>query len=267
MRSLWVLAVEHGESVFKQRRDELELALATAGEQLTTAEADGKQMRAAHELLNQQLATLTRQLTEMRQQLTTETTSKNAAASEAHALQQELTALRVESARQLEAIRHEQEKQTSDFQQAIAARDAAFRTELDTATQRLESAQAHMLQQVDDARQGQRRAETHAAKIQQERDKLQEAVAELRMELGLQSRELNERASELESASQEAARLVAEKQQIQTELATARGRIEGIETTVRSLEARALAAETRLVEVTVHRDSKRATRTLRTQQG
>jgi hypothetical protein len=72
--------------------------------------------------------------------------------SHAHALQQELTALCVESARQLEAIRQEQERQTSEFQRAIAARDASFRAELGTATQRLESAQAHMLQEIDDGR-------------------------------------------------------------------------------------------------------------------
>jgi hypothetical protein len=45
----------------------------------------------------------------------------------------------------LEVIRQEQEKQAGEFQQAIAARDATFRAQLDTATQRLESAQAHML--------------------------------------------------------------------------------------------------------------------------
>lgn len=110
-----------------------------------------------------------------------------------------------------------------------------------------------MLQQVDDARQGQRRAETHAAKIQQELDQLHDAVTELRMQLGLRNQELKERTHALEAASRDAARLTAEKQEMQTELATTRGRLEGIETTVRSLEARALAAETRLAEVTVQR--------------
>lgn len=52
-------------------------------------------------LLNQQLATLTQQLTEVRRQLATGTAAKNEVINEAHALQQELTALRVESARQL----------------------------------------------------------------------------------------------------------------------------------------------------------------------
>ena len=158
--------------------------------------------------------------------------------------------MRSESARQLEVIRQEQEKQATEFQQAIAARDATFRAQLDAATQCLESAQAHMLQQIDDARQGQRRAESQTAKIQQQRDQLQNEITELRMQVSLQARELKDRNAALEAATGNTARSAAEKQALVTDLASARGRLEGIESTVRSLAARAVAAETRLAEAT-----------------
>lgn len=253
MRSLWVLAVEHGERVFEQRRDELEAQLATAHEQLVTAESARQQLQATQERWGQQVSTLGEQLAEVRQQLGVETAAKNEALGHAHALQQELTAVRLDSARQLESVRREQEKQATDFQQAITARDAAFRAELDTATQRLESAQAHMLQQIDDARQDQRRAETHAAKTQQQRDQLHSETTELRLQLSLQAHELKERTTALEAATQQAARWAIERQELMTELAGSRGRLEGIETSVRALEARAVAAETRLAEAHARR--------------
>lgn len=256
MRSLWVAAVEHGERVFEQRRAELEAELETARGQVAITQAAREQAEAAHQSLQQQITALNQQLLELRQQLAAEGAAKNEAVSHAHALQQELTAVRRDSARQLESIRQEQEKQASEFQRTISARDAAFRAELDTATQRLESAQAQMLQQVDDARQGQRRAESQAAKTQQQRDQLQSELVELRMQFSLQARTLKERNIELNAAEENTTRWAAEKQTLTTELASSRGRLEGIESTMRSLEARAIAAESRLAEALTRRDPK-----------
>jgi chromosome segregation ATPase len=267
MRSVWVVAIEHGERAFEQRRGELEAQLETAREQLATAEAAREQVHTSSELLRQQIATLGQQLTDLRRQLGVEAAAKNDAVSQAHALQQEITAVRLESARQLESVRQEQEKQGGEFQRAITARDAAFRAEFDTATQRLESAQAHMLQQIDDARQGQRRAESQAAKTQQQRDQLQGELTELRMQLSLQGHELKERSAALEAATQEVTRRAAERQALMTDLANSRGRLEGTETTVRALETRALAAETRLAEVVAMRNSKTPSRTGRSRHG
>jgi chromosome segregation ATPase len=267
MRSLWVVAVEHGERAFEQRRVELEARLDTAGEQRAAAEGACEQAEAANQLLNQQITTLGQRLTELRQQLVAEAAAKNEAVSQAHALQQELTAVRLESARQLESIRQEQEKQATEFQQAISARDATFRAEIDTATQRLESAQAHMLQQIDDARQSQRRAEAQATKTQQQRDQLQSELTDLRMQVSLQAHELKERNTALEALTQDATRWAAERQALATELASSRGRVEGIESTVRSLEARAVAAETRFAEAVARRDSKTPPRTGRMRHG
>jgi chromosome segregation ATPase len=260
MRALWVLAVEHGERVFEQRRAEVETQLLTARLELANMKKEYEDTKASSELtshlLRNQITTVDQQLAEVRQQLGAETAAKNEAVTHAHALQQELTAVRRDSARLLESVRQEQEKQATEFQRAIAARDAAFRAELDTATQRLESAQAHMLQQIDDARQGQRRAENQAAQLQQKHDQLQRQLTELRTQCSVQAHQLEERGDALDKASAEAARWVAERQVLMTDLANSRGRLEGLERTMRSLETRAVAAETRLGEALRQRDSK-----------
>jgi chromosome segregation ATPase len=261
MRSLWAVAVEHSECTFEQQREALEALLGAAREELSTVAAARDQLRATHELLTRQVGTLGSQLTELRAQLDAESSAKNEAISHAHALQQELAAVRLDSARRLESVRQEREKQTTDFQQAIAARDVAFRAELDRATQRLESAQAHMLQQIDDARQGQRRAEAQAAKIQQQRDQLQSEFTELRIQLNFQAHQLEQRDAALQMANQEVTRREAERQHLLTDLAESRGRLETMEKTLRSLEARAVAAETRLAETVGRGDAKPSSRT------
>ena len=264
MRALWVVAVEHAERVFEERRSDLESQLGKAQEELSTVQAVYQRAQAASELterlLREQISTLNQQLTDIREQLSTETAVKNDALGHAHALGEELSALRRESAQQLESVRQEQEKHVAAFQEAITARDAAFRAELATATERLESAQAQMLQQIDNARQWQRRAETQAAQLQQQRDQLQGELAELKMQFGVQAHELKQRSAALDQATAAATRWVAERQTLMTDLANSRGRIEGIEHTARSLEARAVAAETRLAEAVKRGDSKPASR-------
>lgn len=264
MRSLWVLAVEQGERVFEQRRGELETELATTRHALSETKAACGGIQASSELAARlfrgRITALEQQLSEVRQQLGAETAAKNEALGHAHALQQELSAVRRDSAQQLESVRQEQEKQAVEFQQAIAARDAAFRAELATATQRLESAQTQMLQQIDDARQGQRRAETQAAQTQQQRDRLQSEFAEIQLQLGVQAYELKQHGAALEKATEAAARWGAERQTLMTDLANSRGRFEGMEHGVRSLEARAIAAEARLTGRLTRGDAKAAPR-------
>jgi len=90
MRLLWVVAVEHGERVFEQRRAELEAQLEAVSEQLAVVETAREQADATNVLLKQQITTSAQQLTLLRRQLTAETAAKNEVASQAQALQQEL---------------------------------------------------------------------------------------------------------------------------------------------------------------------------------
>jgi hypothetical protein len=57
------------------------------------------------------------------------------------------------------------------------------------------------------------------------------------MQFGVQTHELKQRGAALDEATAAAARWAAERHTLMTDLATSRGRIEGIEQTVRSLEA------------------------------
>lgn len=271
MRALWVLAVEHGERAFEQRRGELETELAQAQHELSEVNTAYRGIQASSELaarlLRDQITALEHQMSEVRQQMGAETAAKNTALGHAHALQQELNALKRESAQQLESVRQEQEKQAKEFQRTIAARDVTFRAELAITTQRLESAQAQMLQQVDDARQGQRRAETQATQAQQQRERLQIELAELKTQFSVQSHDLKQRSAALEKAAETATRWAVERQTLTTELATSRGRFEGLEKTMSSIETRARGAEGRLAEVLAQRESSPSARSGRRGKG
>lgn len=250
MRSLWVAAVEQGEQVFLGRRTELETALecaqareAAAVAALETAEAVG----------HERIEALQEQSLDLQRQLTAEAVARKEAQGLIQVLQEQLTAVRVESAHQLEVVRQEQDRQATEFQATVATRDAAFRTELDTATQRLESVQANMLQQIDDARQAQRRAEGHSGKLQQQNDQLQSDLTETRMQNGLQGRELKDVRDRLNALVAENAALTASREGLVTDLATARGRLETTETMLRAVEFRATTAEARVVALAEQR--------------
>ncbi len=90
-------------------------------------------------------------------------------------------------------------------------------------------------------------------KTQQQRDQLQSEITQLRMQLSVHAHELKERAAALKAATDQATQWAAERQALTAELAGSRGRLEGIETSVRGLEARAVAAETRLAEANAAR--------------
>jgi chromosome segregation ATPase len=110
-------------------------------------------------------------------------------------------------------------------------------------------------QQVDEACQGQRQAESQAATIQQQRAQLQGELAKLRMQFSLQGRELKRCRTELDAAAENATRW-AERQTLTTQFALSRGRMEGIESAMRSLQARTVAAETRVAEALTRRGAR-----------
>lgn len=135
--------------------------------------------------------------------------------------------------------------------QTIASRDAAFQIERDTANERLEVAQARMLQEIDAAREGQRRAEQQMGKSRERLEQQQASLAELRMEAGHHRRELAERDTRLEAL----AAAVADRDRMAIELAAARGQLEGLGTAMQSLETRATIAESRLTALLAERAS------------
>ncbi|MBS0455975.1 MAG: DNA-binding protein [Proteobacteria bacterium] len=246
MRSLWVTAAEHGGKLFAQQRSELEAELARATEQTAVASADRDAARVANDRLVQEGVSLRAHIADLQQQLAAESTARGEAQSQAQALHLELSGARKEAAQQLETLRVEHEQQARAFHDTIQQRDAAFRVELDTATQRLEAAQAHMLQQIDIAREGQRRAERELAKALQRQEQLQSETAELRMQHALQTRDLANQVATAERLSRDVGLAITERERLVTELASATGRLEATEASLRSAEGRAAAAEQRV---------------------
>jgi len=260
MRSLWVAAVDHGEQVFAERRAELEAEVERANERESVANAARETAEASGRELAHQVGILREQVADLQRRLVSEIEGKNEASNQAQALQQELAALRTESARQLEVVRQEQDRQTSEFQQAIAERDAAFRAELDTATQRLESVQANMLQQIDDARTAQRRAEGRATETLQRANAFADEVTTLRLQLAAQQQDVERYRQTNDRLGEELTALRQESAALNTANAELRGRYAALTEQLEASEARALRAEQGLLNALAHRPAKRAAR-------
>lgn len=251
MRALWVAAVEQGEAVFAELRGTLETALAETDQQRNAAVQARDNALTTVEALTEQCETLRQQASAQQARLEAEIGAKNQALQDGQALQQRLIALQAEAAEQIERIRRAQTEQAEEFQGLIASRDAAFQVERDTANERLEIAQARMLQEIDAAREGQRRAEQQMGKTRERLEQQQASLAELRMEAGHHRRELAERDTRLEAL----AATVADRDRMAIELAAARGQLEGLGTAMQSLETRATTAESRISTLLAERMS------------
>jgi hypothetical protein len=244
MRVLWVAAVEQGEAVFAEQRGALEVALADIEQQQATVTQARDDALATSTALTEQCEALRHQIVALQERLETEVTAKYQALQDGQALQQKLNALQTDTAEQIERIRQTQTAQAEEFQATIASRDADFQAEREKANERLEIAQARMLQEIDAAREGQRRAESQLTKARERLEQQQVSLAELRLDAGRHRRELAERDTRLEALGA----AVAERERMVIELAAARGQLEGMGTAVKSLEARTKAAEERLAE-------------------
>lgn len=245
MRSLWVAAVEQGEQVFNEQRQALESALETLQRKHEDVIAERDAARATIHPLQQQSVGL-------QQQLTLETEAKHDALGQVQALQHEVAAVRIDMANQSEAAQHAHDRLTTEFQATIAARDAAFQAERDKANERMEAAQARMLQETDAAREGQRHAEQQSAKLRQRNEEQQTNLTELRLDTARLRRELAEGEARLAAM----ASVTGERDQLALELAATRGQVTGLTAALQSAEARAVAAENQLAVAHKRRQSK-----------
>lgn len=252
MRSLWVAAVEQGEKVFGEHRQVLESELTV----LQRAHDDLVTERDAAQVVVQQLqheaGQLREQSAQTQQQLTQEAEAKRDALGQVQSLQHELAAVRADMAQQLETARQNHDRLTTEFQATIASRDAAFQAERDKANERVEAAQARMLQETDAAREGQRHAEQQLAKLRQRSEDQQTSLTELRMDMARLRRELVEGEARLAAL----ASVTGERDELALELATTRGQVIGLTAALQSAEARAVAAENQLTVAHKRRLSK-----------
>ncbi|MEY2161267.1 DNA-binding protein [Rhodanobacter sp. FW106-PBR-LB-2-11] len=252
MRSLWVAAVEQGEQVFNEQRQALESDLETQKRELADVVVERDAAQATVQQLQHEISQLRDQGAEVQRQLTKETEAKRDALGQVQSLQREVATVRADMAQELEAARHAHDRLTTEFQATIAARDAAFQAERDKANERMEAAQARMLQETDAAREGQRHAEQQLAKLRQRSEDQQTSLTELRLDMARLRRELAEGEARLAATVS----VTGERDQLALELAATRGQVTGLTAALQSSEARAVAAENHLTVTHKRRQSK-----------
>lgn len=246
MRSLWVSAVEHGERVFEERRGALENQV--AGE---SARADAAEQRYvdAHAALQRATAAGAAEQQAHAQTRTELATTRDALAvaqTRAADFEQQLAQLREQSARDQAMLQETAARQAAEFRETLVSRDRSYQTEINKATARLESAQDHMLQNVDAAREAQKRAEAQLTKLQQRFDGLQAEHTDQRLKLGEQTRELQQHATHRDQQQAEIKQLREENHRLAVDLAGAHGQLTATTNQLAAAEDRARSAEARL---------------------
>lgn len=246
MRSLWVSAVEHGERVFEERRGALESQVAGESARAETAEQRYADAHAALQRANAEGADEKQAHAETRKELATTRDALAVAQTRAADLEQQLVQLRDQAARDRTALQETAERQAAEFRDTLASRDRSYQAELDKATARLESAQDHMLQNVDAAREAQKRAESQLAKLQQRFDGLQAEHTDQRLKLGEQARELQQHATHRLQQEAETKQLREENHRLAVDLAGVHGQLTAATKQIAAAEDRSRSAEARL---------------------
>ncbi|KAG0162362.1 hypothetical protein DFQ30_002229, partial [Apophysomyces sp. BC1015] len=172
MRSLWALAVEHGEQVFAQRGEELE-------REATDAAARAASLASAHAALEAQTQTLRTQLEVHETRLAAASTElartqaeRDGAVQAIQAAVAERDAVRTEAQQTLRAAQATHARELEALRAEHAEREVVLRAQIDQTTSRLESVQKHVMLQTEQARDAQRRAEAALAKMRQRNEQL-----------------------------------------------------------------------------------------------
>lgn len=248
MLNFWAVAVEHGEKVFDQQREALEMQLGQ-----TVARADALESEKIH--LAQQLEGAQAEVTQGRSDLNTareslagERAAKDAALARAGGLEQQLDAAKADSEQTIGALKSEHRQQVEALQAALAAREAAFRLEIDKATERLEGVQRHVMLQVTEARDAQKRAEAQLSKSNQKNEQLLVEVQHLGRQVAAMAKTAERAQADLNQAHDDLAQLRAERESLVQQVATAGGKLSAFGNQIEALERRAVGAETRLEE-------------------
>ncbi|GMV31014.1 MAG: hypothetical protein AMXMBFR59_31390 [Rhodanobacteraceae bacterium] len=216
----------------RARADAAEQRCADVQAALQRATDDGAAEKQAHAQTHTELAT----------------TRGVAAVAQARAvdLGRQLSELSDKAAHEQAALQDFMTQRAAEFRDTLASRDRSYQAEIERATARLESAQNHMLQNVDAAREAQKRVEGQLAKLQQRYDALQKEDTEQRLKLGEKTRELHRHAAHRQQQDAEMQRLREEGQRLMVDLADVRGQLVVATTQIAAAEARAQSAETRL---------------------
>lgn len=248
MLNIWAVAVEHGEKVFGQRREEVETQLAQATARIESLESEKAQLTKRIEDLQADVALGQSERNALREMLSSERATKEATMARASALEQQLESAKTNSEQASSTRKAEHQQHVEKLQAALVAQEAAFRQEIDKATERLEGVQKHVLLQVSEARESQKRAEAQLSKANQKNEQLSTEVQQLRWQVASFT-QMSERAqADLGQSHDEKNQLRAERESLIQQVAGATGKLGALGEQIESLERRAVGAETRLEE-------------------
>lgn len=238
MLAAWAAAVEHGEQVFDERRAEVEAELAQA--LVRTDAAETAKIQAQNEInsLREQLEQARAGEAEARVMAQRERDAKDSALQRTLDIEQRLSSERAVATNQLEGQRQAHEHQLREQQKALAASQAQLREELARATERLEGVQRHVLLQVSEAREAQKRAEHALTKAVQRSEHLVSELESLRTEVVTRTTQLQRTTQDCVAATEHLGKIQAEREALTVRLATTNGRLEAATQQIAALMAR-----------------------------
>jgi chromosome segregation ATPase len=242
MLATWALAVEHGEQAYVARRAEVEGEWAQTVSRAEAAEAAQASLHAGLAALRAQLDGANKDALAAREETRGERAASALAQEKLDALALRLAAHADEAARRLDGLREAYELRLQQQREAHAAAQASFQAELARATERLEGVQRHVMRQVSEAREAQKRAEDQLARAVQRGERLGVELEGLRAQAAAQALQVQRAAQDHQAAATQAAQAQAERDALVVQLANTAGRLEGAQQQVREWAARAEAA-------------------------
>ena len=246
MLNMWALAVEHGEKVFDQRLEEVETLLAKATTSVESLGAEKSGLLQQNESLQAEIALGQSELAAVRELLAAERVAKESAISRVDALEQQLESVKTDATQAISIVKAEHRLRVQELQAALATQESSFRQEIDKATERLEGVQKHVMLQVTEAREAQKRAETLLSKTNQKNEQLSAEVQQLGRQIASIAQTSERDQADLAQAQGVIDKLRSERESLIQQVATATGKLDALGQQVESLERRAVGAETRL---------------------
>lgn len=225
MRSLWALAIEHGEEVFAARGEELEREAAEATARAASVAASQATLEGEAQALRAQLEERDARLTAATAELARAETAREAAVREAQAATVERDAARAHAAESLHAAQTAHARELEALRAEHAERETALRTQIDQAAVRLEGVQKRVMMQTEEARDAQRRAEAALAKTQQRNEQLVGDVQRLSADAAEQRRLVERHEKQLASVMEEARELRRERDALVQQVALLQGQL------------------------------------------
>ena len=248
MLNIWAVAVEHGEKAFDQHREELETQLAKATASVKSLESEKNRLDQRNGGLLADVARCQSEFGALRDLLASERTAKEAAVVQTNALEQQLASAKADSEQAAITLKAEHRQRIEDLQAALASQEKTFRQEIDKAMERLEGVQKHVMLQVAEAREAQKRAEAQLSKARQKNEQLSVEAQQLGRQIASLA-QISERAQiDWAQAQDEMGKLRAERELLIQQIATATGKLGALGEQIESLERRAVGAENRLEE-------------------